>query len=314
MSPRDVPDRQQTLRNTLDWSYDLLDPFEQALFRRLGVFVGGCTLEAAVAVCSSEGESEMRVLDTLASLVEKSLLQHEVDAGGDLRFAQLQTIGEYARDRLAACGEAQATQQCHALYYVTLADPLERAGRTSLMAALTPPPERAWLDGLHREHDNLRAALRHHLETRTVEAGLRLSLALGVFWTLRGYLTEQRRWLEAFLATTADVPAQLRAAALDRAGYLAHKQGDYTSARELHEAGVALWQEIGDVVRLQEALRSLAIDYWLTQEDERARVLLEDCLARARTVGDSAGIAACLQNLSHVARSQRDYARARSYL
>jgi len=192
---RDLPERQQTLRQTLDWSYNLLDAGEQILFARLGVFAGGCTLEAAEAVCKWAGDLSVEVLDGLASLMDKSLLQQEEGRDGEPRFTMLETIREYAREQLERSGELDNVQQQHAAYYLALAE--QAADRLAI------------------EHDNFRAALQWGLE-HDADAGLHLAGTLPVYWQRRGDLTEGRSWLQALLDRVAALPELHGAAARRR--------------------------------------------------------------------------------------------------
>jgi predicted ATPase len=181
--PRDVEERQQTMRNTLDWSYDLLGPEEQVLLRRLAVFVGGCTLEAAEAVCASpEGAAPLHValLEGLSRLVDQSLVVQREETDGGAGFGMLQVIREYALGQLEASGEGEALRRAHAAGVVALA---ERA-----WPELAGPEAGPWLERLEREHDNLRAALGWAQEQGETETGLRLVAALGRFWAARGHL------------------------------------------------------------------------------------------------------------------------------
>src|SRR5205823_8274374 len=184
--PRDVVARQQTLRNTIEWSYQLLDAHEQQLFRRLSVFVGGCTLEAIEVLCTSLGGAGESVLDTVASLADKSLLQRmEQQAGLEPRFSMLETIREYALERLAASRETEAARRTHAAYFLRLAEEAEQG--------MAGPQQAVLLERLEQEHDNLREALEWALEKVTDERaaarreiGLRLSAALKEFWMMHG--------------------------------------------------------------------------------------------------------------------------------
>ena len=227
---RDVPDRHQTLRHAIAWSYDLLEASEQVLFRRLAVFAGGCTLEAAEVVCQAVDDSaagpgqSLEVLDGVVSLVDKSLLHQEEQASGEPRFGMLETIREYGLECLTASGEEHAIRRAHADYYLALVEAAE--------PALTGPEQATWLDRLETEHDNLRAALRWAEESGETGIGLRLAGALCQFWLGRSYLSEGRERLTrllllagAFAGTTA------RAKALTGAGHLAHNLGDYAAAR-----------------------------------------------------------------------------------
>src|SRR5438105_7277232 len=175
---QDVPARHQTLRHTIAWSYDLLNTQHQRLFRRLAVFVGGCTLQAVEAVSTAVGDTDADVLEGMASLLDKSLLQRTERDDGEPRFAMLETIREYGLETLASGGEAQATRQAHAAYYLTLVEQAE--------PQLSGPHQLSWFKRLEREHDNLRAALSWFLAPsshgQSSELGLRLSGALSRFW------------------------------------------------------------------------------------------------------------------------------------
>src|SRR6266567_2378833 len=210
---QDVPLRQQTLRNTLAWSYDLLDAQEQRLFRRLSVFVGGYTLEAVEGLYTALGEQPVDVLDGVALLMDKSLLQQAGQEAETTRLVMLETIQEYGLEVLATSGEMERTRQAHAEYYLALAEraELERGG----------PEQAAWLKQLEQEHENLRAALSWSLEPAADEEGrlhreiaLRLTGALWMFWWVHGYLSEGRTFLERALTTSEGVPAPIQAKAL----------------------------------------------------------------------------------------------------
>jgi predicted ATPase/DNA-binding CsgD family transcriptional regulator len=210
---RDVPVRQQTLRNTIQWSYDLLDAQEQRLFCLLSVFVGGCTLEAVEAVYAAFGDTTLPVLDGVASLIDKNLLQQTAQEGEEGRLLMLETVREYGREALAQLQEREAIHAAHAAYYLALAEEAERV--------LGGPQEQLWLERLGREYDNIRAAL-HWLRVQgsrvegggeAAEQALRLEAALSWFWTLRGYQNDGRRRprqlfldLEETLSTEEAVP------------------------------------------------------------------------------------------------------------
>ena len=211
--PRDMPARQRTLTATITWSHDLLDAAEQRLFRRIAVFVGGFTLDAAEAVCG-DAELGLAVLDGIESLLEKSL----VGRHGGARLRLLETVREYAVERASAAGELAELRRRHAAYYLGVAEAAE-------FASVDAP---SWLQRLEAEHNNLRAALRWALEHEPLTA-LRLGSAIWRFWYARGHLTEGSRWLEEALLKTAghDAPVVVRAEALTGAGVLAHYQGQY---------------------------------------------------------------------------------------
>jgi predicted ATPase/DNA-binding NarL/FixJ family response regulator len=229
---RDLPARQQTLRDTIAWSYDLLTSAQQTLFRRLAVFAGGCTLEAAEAVGRAVGDPDLNVLEGLASLVEQSLLRQEA-ATGTPRFAMLETIREFARDHLLASLEAEAVRDAHLAFVRELI----ARGEVELRGA----GRLAWLNEVAVEHDNIRAALDWSLtDSRRAEHGLAIAAGLYWFWHLRGHHTEARGWIARLLAAAPDAPPALRAHVLANAGVHAYFQSDLAASRTLLDASVAL--------------------------------------------------------------------------
>ncbi|MGI8855287.1 MAG: ATP-binding protein [Thermomicrobiales bacterium] len=218
---RDLPTRQQTLRQTIAWSHDLLEPGEQALFRRLAVFVGGWTLAAAEAVDAGDGDAE-GALDALASLLDKNLIRAAEGADGEARFTLLETIREFARERLAENGEDAAIHLRHMHYFLRF---------TEHAAALLYGSEQAiWFAQLEREHGNLRTALQWAMEHRESECGARLAGALAWFWLTRGYLSEGRGWLAMALSDESSLTPATRARALLGIGMVAWAQADYARA------------------------------------------------------------------------------------
>ena len=238
--PHDLPERQRTLRATIDWSYQLLDLSEQLLFGRLAAFAGGWSLEAAEAVAGAVGPLAMSALDGLQALLDRHLIQRASEAGGELRFAMLETIREYALERLGERGEAGATQQAHAQYYLALAE--------TAAPALHGPQQIAWFDRLDEEQANLRVALAWLLATRQVTDTLRLAGALHWFWHVRGHFAEGRAWLEQALAaspaSSAPIPASLLAQAHGVIGHLAIDQSDAAAALPHAERSLALWRDL----------------------------------------------------------------------
>ena len=304
---RDLPLRQQTLRAVLDWSYDLLMSEEQTLFPRLAVFVGGCTLEAAEAVCPAAGELEIDLLDGMASLVDKSLLRQEEQADGEPRFVMLETMREYALERAGA--RAGKQRPWSGSMRPTTWDWRRRRSRHR-----GGPQQGAWLERLEREHDNLRAALRWFITSGEAEQGLRLGVALGSLWSLHGYLSEGRAWLSELLAVPAAlVPATVRASALVLAGELARLQGDNASARVHSETSLAIWRELGDQQGVASALFSLGLAAMSQDDYAAARPSMEESFAIRRELGLRAGMAAVLGGgLGELARRQGDYGAARA--
>jgi non-specific serine/threonine protein kinase len=296
----DQPLRQQTLRNTVDWSHALLTREEQALFARLSVFAGGCTVEAAEAVCNPEEESNL--LEGLASLVDKSLVQRQGEE--EARFGMLETIRQYAVEQLVERGERDLLRRRHAEYFVVVAEEEE--------------PERSGggqarqLARLELEHDNLRAALTWCLEEGS-ELGVRIGANLGVFWEVRGHLSEGRHWLEAVLAVPArEGDARLRSWALSATGNLAHRQGDFRRATELHEGALHLRREISDTLGVAGSLFNLARVARMQGEDQRAQELYEESLCFYREMGNTRGTAMVLNGLGIVMERQGEHERART--
>jgi predicted ATPase/class 3 adenylate cyclase/DNA-binding CsgD family transcriptional regulator len=323
--PRDLPARQQTLRSTIEWSYNLLATDEQALFRRLAVFVGGCTLDAVEAVYHVDAwrleigdvppaatfQSPFALLDGLAALVDQSLVHQGEQADGEPRFVMLETIREYALERLVASGEAAITRQLHAHFFLGLAQAAE--------PQLTTGKQRLWLERLEQEHDNLRAALAWSQSTPGgAELGLWLAAALWWFWWVRGYVSEGRAWLEGMLAQTqAELPAgsdtYTRATALYRAGYLAWAQDNYPRATALCEESLALFKRLGNRCGIGWAHYTLGLVALMEGDYARAAAHYEESLALFREVDDRRGIAWTLNNLGVVSQQgQGDYAPAKA--
>ncbi len=318
-----LPVRQQTLRGALDWSYDLLTSGEQALFRRLSVFVGGCTLDAAEVVCAAPDPLPLTVLDGLASLVDKSLVRAEGEDEGDgePRFGMLETMRAYGLDRLAAAGEAADAREGHAVYYLALAEAAE--------PGLTGAEQGRWLGRLEAEHDNLRAALHWAREDGEPAVGVRLAAALWRFWLIHGHLSEGRNWLEELLANmdgaddhragSAGVPMgargarategerdALRAKALRGAGGLAIEQGDFRRAGALYEGALAVYRALGDTEGAAAALNNLGVAADGQGNYGRAAALYAQSLALKREVGDTRGVANSLSNLGRLALQRGD--------
>jgi predicted ATPase len=249
---RDLPARQQTLQATIAWSYDLLAPAVQTLFRRLAIFAGGCSLDAAEAVCAADDDLGLDVLDGIAALVDQSLLRAEAGADGEPRFVMLETIAAFGREQLAASGEATAIGARHAHYYLAQAAQAE--------PLLEAPTRQPVLTRLTREQDNLRAGLRWALEQREVALGLQAVQGL-LLWFVFVAPAEGRQWAEALLALpeAADHPAP-RAGALFVAGFLSiYVWGESRTARGYFAAAAALFREVGDQRRLALALRGQGI-------------------------------------------------------
>jgi predicted ATPase len=249
---RDLPQRQQTLRAAMDWSYDLLNAAEQKLFRRLSVFVGGCDLEGVEAVCDTKGDLDLDLLDGMASMVDKSLAQQVEQAKGESRFVMLETIREYALEKLEASGEEAMTKRAHAAYCLVLAE--EEATEQSEAEGAE------WLERFALEHDNFRASLEWLTETGDAEWGLRLGTALFRFWEIREYLAEGRERLGRLLKLAgAAAPTKARTRALFAAGVLAGEQGDYASADTLISESQDIARQLGDKTGVAVSLNALAV-------------------------------------------------------
>ncbi len=274
---RDLPARQQTLRGAIDWSYSLLTEEDKVLFRRLSVFSGGRTLEAMEAVCDPEEDLISDVLDGVESLVDKSLLRREEGPDGEPRFVMLETIHEYAREKLEESAEAASIRRAHAEYFLTLAEEAE--------PELTGPDQVGWLERLEAEHDNLRAALAWSLGGGDAELGLRLGGALGPFWARQGYWSEGLRFLEEGLAVGAAAPAGARAKALQGAGVLAGERGDYGVATKFLEESLELYRQVKDQSGAVFSLCSLAEREMNQGNVGRASALLEESLTLSRESG-----------------------------
>ena len=283
---RDHPARQQTLRAAIDWSYDLLSREEQELLAALAIFVGGCTMEAAEAVCGSPRRPD--ILTGVASLLDSSLLRQQERPNGEMRLGMLETIREYALARLAEHGEAAAVAQRHAEYYLELAEAadLELAG-----------PGQA--EGLHRledEHSNLRATLAWALEEEA-EMALRLCAALWVFWSVDGYVSEGYRWLEQALARTGGVRSSARARALNGAGLLAWKQGDFERGKQYLEESIQVYHAVGDREGAAAAVQNMGATFRVQGRDTLAKPYFEQSLQLHSELGAKRGISYALREL-----------------
>ena len=303
---RNLPERQRTLRNAIEWSYGLLDEGEKLLFGRLGVFSGGATLEAIEAVCDVRGDLPTDVFDGASSLLDKSLLRQEEGAGGEPRFVMLETIHEFANAKLEGSGEAEAVRRAHAEYFLALAEEAERM--------LWGAEDAAWLERLEQEHDNMRSALAWAIEHEEATLALRVGGALRWYWYMEGYYGEGRRWLEAALGKDwSAAAAEARARALEGVGWLASGQGDLDRAQDAAKEGLKLSTEagLGDVVAadlqnvLGEAVARQRGDY------EWAAELLTESLALHRKAGDIRGVAWSLGSLANVSSDRGNYEQAK---
>ena len=379
---RDLPARQQTMRGAIEWSYDLLSEEEKQLFRRLAIFNGGRTLEAIETVCGTwltvdssglRGDDQLPttddgnhqpatrnshpyidVLEGVQSLLDKSMLVEREGRVGETRYWMLETIHDYAREKLQESGEAEPLQREHALYFMRLAEDAE--------PHLTGKKQQEWLDRLEDDYDNIRAALEWANEQARAgetgevsaignrekggveaaqavargpegtqlmagEVGLRIGGAIWRFWLVRGLSTEGREQLERAISIpeASEAPLQgrllgtLRASstrsrikALNGAGVLAERQGDYSSARSLTEAALDLGREVGDKHSMAFSLNNLGNVAKEQGDYPAARALYEQSLALRRELGDKGGMSASLNNLGNIVKEQRDYPAARA--
>ncbi len=309
---RNAPLRQQTLRNTLAWGYNLLDEADQRLFRQLSVFVGGGTLEAIESLSGAVAGGTALVLEGVASLIDKSLLQQIEQEGEEPRFVMLETIREYGLEVLIASGEMEITRQAHAAYYLALAEEAE--------PEFGGPQQAAWLERLEREHDNLRAALHWLVEQAgaeraeyRIEMALRLGGALRRFWLVHAHVNEGLDFLERALAASAEIAAPVRAKALIAAANLAIAQSEYDRGETLCREGLALSRELGDQSSTAFSLYLLG---WTLRDsgNPAARSLIEEALALFRALGDKERVAWSVYTLAFLDSSQGEYARARTLL
>lgn len=292
----------QTLRAAIDWSYGLLSEQERALFRRLAVFSGGWTLEAAEAICAGDDVEAFEVLDLLTQLVDKSLVVGE-EHDGSRRYRLLETIRQYSREKLVEAGEEERTRTQHRDWYLALVEEAE--------PYLLTADQIAWLDRLEVEHDNLRAALEwSQHDPGGEEAALRLAKALAKFWLRRGYLSEGRSWLEAVLARAPGAPPLLKANALIQAGNFAQVHGDYEAACSFFEQSMQQFDAAGDRPGTASALNNLGNIAFDHGDFGWAKSLYEEGLTLYEQLGDKRGQAGALNNLGEVARRQGDLARA----
>ncbi len=305
--------RQQTLRALTDWSYDLLSEGEKQILARLAVFAGGWTLEAAEAVAAGGDIEEWEVLDLLAHLSDKSLVvvdeNGSAGGGGEVRYRLLQTVRQYALERLGApadVDEASALAERHGRWFLDL------AGRAE--SEMGGAGQAAWLERLETEYDNLRGALDWSL-AHDPEAGLRATGALWKFWSVRGYFSEGRDRLARVLEHTSNGANTLnaeRAKAFRAAGALASNQGDYAAAQTLLEQSLAIWRALGDRRGAAGALNSLGNVAWRRGEFAAARALYQESVDIARALDDSRGVAVALISLGNVACQQGEYDAARA--
>ncbi|MFN8485031.1 MAG: tetratricopeptide repeat protein [Anaerolineae bacterium] len=307
VGPRDLPARQQTLRSTIAWSYDLLGEGEKTLFHRLAVFVGGFSLEAAESVCDVDGDLGMDVLDGVAMLVGQSLVSAGETADGEARYSMLVTLREYAHERLVASGELKAVAERHARFFLDLAQ--------QSYPLLSGAGQARWLECLEREHDNFRAALTwSHSVPDAVALELSLAGTLWLFWWMRGHLTEGWQAVSAALARAAeDDHTAAHAQALHGAGGLSWSRGDPAAAATFFEKCVTIRRELGDQRGTAQSLSNLGSVYVTLGDFVRAKGCIEAALAIGQALGDQNAVGLAYGNLGDQAYFQNDLDGAQHY-
>ncbi|HEY6285918.1 MAG TPA: LuxR C-terminal-related transcriptional regulator, partial [Ktedonobacteraceae bacterium] len=298
----DLPARQQTLRNTLQWSYDLLNFREKRLFRRLSVFVGGLTLEAAEAVCYDTQQDASHTLDEIASLLDKSLIL-QVEEEREARFAMLLTVREYGLECLQNSRENKRVHRAHALYYIGLAERVEPEYFGTRSSEV--------LDQLELEYENLRTTLTWLVESEEREMALHLGATLWWFWYARGHMSEGRQWFERLVPGSERVSTPVRAKALKSAGWIAFQQKDLDHAETLLSEGLEVYRLLEDKQNIATSLYRLGLVALAKGNFPLAQSLTEDALSIYNQVGTKEGIADSLLVLSYVFTEQGEYSRAR---
>ncbi|MFN8474892.1 MAG: helix-turn-helix domain-containing protein [Anaerolineae bacterium] len=304
---RDLPARQQTLRDAIAWSYDLLGKSEKMLFRRLGVFVGGFTFDAAAEVCDRDGDLGIDVVDGIGLLLDKSLLSQQRSAAGEPRFGMLETIREYALEQLVESGEIDSIPRAHARHFLMLAETAE--------PELAGPQQKEWLDRLAADHDNIRAAHGWMLARGEIDWGLRFVRALWRFWYFRSHFREGHRWTEDTLARAeTGVHTATYARALDAAARFADSQGDADNAAAYSEKSSQIFLELGDQRSAAYARYFLGLVVGENGDPPRAYALHQANLALFQSLGDERGESGSEVGLGMVAAALGDYSTARVHL
>jgi predicted ATPase/class 3 adenylate cyclase len=302
---RDLPARQRTLRDTIDWSYDLLAPEEQILFRRLSVFVGGWTIGAAEALAAIDTQEPVDALQVLGTLVDQSLVDERptpVTLSNEPRYGMLETIHDFAAEKLAGSGEEDRVERAFEAFFIACTQAADEG--------LRGPDQERWLERLDADQDNLRAALGRSLERGDDLVALRVGAEIWRYWWLRGHYGEGRSWLLRALDASENTDPLLIAAAENAIGNFAAILGDFAAAEKHLQTSIALWRQVGDLRRAAEALGVRGNVALNRREYAAARALGEEALQIFRQHEDTRGIAAALYDLALVARGEGDYPRA----
>jgi predicted ATPase len=302
----DMLPRHQTLRNAVAWSYQLLEPQEKDLFAQLGVFAGGCTLEAALAVCAGVDTSEVPMLEQLASLVDKSMLQHKRRENGAPRFIMLEVLREYALEQLDSAGQTEATRRRHWTYYLDLIEAIEPGPKE--------PDLPAWMKQLEEEHDNLRAALTWALEQNEVEAALRIAGAVWKLWQIHGHVQEGMEWMQVILTRSEGQVSTARAKVLWGAGWLGMVTGNLAQSRKYFEEGAAISRQLNDTRYLGLSLHGIGAVARGQGDFASSRAAFDESLPLFQALGNTEDIAWTFEHLGATAIEQGDFEQAIAYL
>jgi predicted ATPase/DNA-binding SARP family transcriptional activator len=301
---QDLPDRQRTLRATLEWSHGLLDDAERSLLARLSVFSGGWTLEAAEAVC---GEDGLNVLDILASLVDESLVRRIRRPAGEARFTMLETIREFASELLEASGEAEALRRRHCEYVLARVEEGSAAWHAGV------DPQESLFPILDEEHANLRVALQWAAAAGEVELEVRLVVAARWWWAVQGHLSEGRSFFDGAIGRTAKAAKELRALTLVTGAVFPLRQGETGLSAELLQESLDLYRELGDEEGIARATAELGAVAISELDLDRAAALYEECLPLLRRQGNASRLGSSLGNLGTIAHMRADYETAVDY-
>lgn len=298
----------QTLRLAMDWSYGMLSDEEASLFRRLSIFAGSFSLEAVEAICVDGHDHAFDPLDLLQRLVEKSTVVAE-HHGDETRYRLLETIRQYAQEKLDKDPGLSALRHRHIECFLALAE----AAEPEIQGAGGGEAQAVWLDKLEADHSNLRAALQYGATAAREASTVALAGALWRFWEVRGHLSEGREALRGALAIGLDAAPALRAKAIDGAGRLAWRQGDFEDAHTCFTESLALWREAGDATGEANALHGLARTALNLVDFPTARDSAEASLAIHRQIGNDQGIASAINTLGEVARAEGDFDGAETF-